>query len=109
MISMLAKGLGKTDLKLNRLTLVTLKYKEDASITHNYGRGRKFTDCIWINPDLTKVERDALYIQRVQKQQNCKVNPTEKDADPERENILNTTQKPNHSSQTDAKNLWKKM
>ena len=50
-----------------KLLLVTLKYEADASSFHNNGFGRKLTDTIWINPDLTRQERDVQYQQRVQR------------------------------------------
>ena len=44
-----------------RLILVTLRYEQDALYFHNSGFGRKYGENCWINPDLTKAERDARY------------------------------------------------
>ena len=44
-----------------RLILATLCYEQDALYFHNSGYGRKYGDNCWINPDLTKAERDARY------------------------------------------------
>ena len=40
---------------------VVRKYQDDAEMLHNCGLGREIYDNIWINPDLTKMERDAKY------------------------------------------------
>ena len=61
-----------------RLLLVSLKYESDAAFLHNNGYGRKVT-CVnddsmhaWINPDLTRAERDAQYELRVQRRKKMK-------------------------------------
>ena len=48
----------------NRLVLIVLKKEDCAAELHNFGRGRKLDNGIWINPDLTRTERDAKYLER---------------------------------------------
>ena len=52
---------GTTNHDRPRLILATLRYEQDALYFHNSGYGRKYGDNCWINPDLTKAERDARY------------------------------------------------
>ena len=58
------KRLGMKKPDHTRLVLVIFKREEDAMYFHNWGRGRKLTDGIWVNPDLTRTERDAMYQRR---------------------------------------------
>ena len=58
-----------------RNVLITLRYEGDAVYAHNTGRGRKIVmdsqtgKAVWINPDLTKLERDARLNARKERQQ----------------------------------------
>ena len=58
-----AKRLGRFDpQKKKRVVLVSLKYEDDAFWAHNQGKGykaRNFTN-VYVNPDRTRAERDAL-------------------------------------------------
>ena len=61
--------LGKPEAGKNRLILVTLRHEEDAKYLHNYKYGRKVeledgSGHLWINADLTKMERDTAYERR---------------------------------------------
>lgn len=47
-----------------RLVLLIFKREEDAMYFHNWGRGRKLNGGIWVNPDLTRTEREAMYQRR---------------------------------------------
>ena len=55
-----------------RPILIIFRNESDALQYHNYGRGRKVfrNRNIWINPDLTRTEREALYLQREKRKQN---------------------------------------
>ncbi|NQY00908.1 MAG: hypothetical protein HRT70_07225 [Flavobacteriaceae bacterium] len=53
-----------------RLTLVSLRYKADAVLLHNNGKGFMVNRSTWINPDLTKAERDDLYKTRLARRAN---------------------------------------
>ena len=44
-----------------------MKYQDDAEMLHNWGLGRKIENNIWINPDLTEIEREAKYQLRKQR------------------------------------------
>ena len=52
----------------NRLTLVVFKREQVAAEFHNFGRGRKLGNT-WVNPDLTRTEREARYQSRVERRQ----------------------------------------
>ena len=52
------------------LLRVILKYHDDALWFYRNGNGRRVQPGIWINPDLTKQERDAKYIARVKQRLN---------------------------------------
>ena len=60
-----AKRLGKYTEDKMRPVLVTLKYEEDATFAHNNGKGFNCGNGIWINQDMTRTEREALYNERV--------------------------------------------
>ena len=70
----LREGLTKEDiLSCNRLgkkgekpraILCVMRREDDAVFFTNNGKGRKFTGDVWVNPDLTRTERDALYEKR---------------------------------------------
>ena len=61
---------GETDVDQRpRLLLVTLRYEQDALYFHNSGFGRKYGENCWLNPDLTKAERDARYKFRCEKRE----------------------------------------
>ena len=47
-----------------RPVLVVFKSEGDAQYFHNWGRGRKLRGKMWVNPDLTRTERDADYRKR---------------------------------------------
>ena len=55
-----------------RNVLLTLRYDGDALYAHNTGNGRKIVldsgKAVWINPDLTRLERDARLKTRQEKQ-----------------------------------------
>ena len=63
---LIVKRMGQNSTK-PRLLHVVLKYEIDATTFHNGGAGRKIDDRIWINPDLTRTERDILYQKHVQR------------------------------------------
>jgi hypothetical protein len=63
------KRLGEKKPGKNRLVLIVLKKEDCAAELHNFGRGRKLDDGIWINPDLTRTERDAKFQERVKRRQ----------------------------------------
>ena len=58
------KRLGERKPNQNRFVLVVFKSEQDAMYFHNYGRGRKLGQGVWVNPDLTKTERDNLWAKR---------------------------------------------
>lgn len=62
--------LGKKGAK-PRVILVVMRKEDDAVYFTNNGRGRRYylgdRDYIWVNPDLTRTEREALYKKRVDK------------------------------------------
>ena len=58
------RRLGKLETGKNRLILVVLKREDWAVDFHNFGRGRKYDDNVWVNPDLTKTEREAQFLAR---------------------------------------------
>ena len=63
------KRLGEKKVGHNRFILVVFKTEQDALYFHNYGRGRNLEEGVWVNPDLTKTERDALYEKRKQRRE----------------------------------------
>ena len=63
-----------------RLIFVTLKYEEDARWAHRNGRGYNVEGDIWINPDLTKTERDALWEERKAKKASTSQNDRQNSA-----------------------------
>ena len=56
----------------SRMILVTLRNENDAVFFHRNGYGRKLSENIWLNADLTKDEREAKYKLRVQKREKAK-------------------------------------
>ena len=58
------KRLGEKKPNKTRLILVVLKKEDCAVELHNFGRGRKLANGVWINPDLTRTERDAKFLAR---------------------------------------------
>ena len=58
------KRLGEKKATSRRPILVVFKSEEAAQFYHNYGRGRNASDGIWINPDLTRTERNAMFEKR---------------------------------------------
>ena len=60
-----ARRLGKKGLR-PRMIHVVLRKEDDAIFFTNNGRGRRFND-VWVNPDLTRAEREALYQKRVER------------------------------------------
>ena len=58
------KRLGEKKAGLKRPILVVFKSEEAAQFFHNYSRGRNVARNIWVNPDLTRTERDALWAKR---------------------------------------------
>ena len=64
-----------------RMIIVTLKFESDATSFHNNGIGRKIEDSnIWVNPDLTRTERDVLYRKRVQRRRSKAANIDKREA-----------------------------
>ena len=59
-----AKRLGEEKRGTNRLVLVIFKREDVAADFHNYGRGRNIEGEVWVNPDLTRTEREARYQER---------------------------------------------
>ena len=53
----------------SRMIMVTLRNENDAVFFHGNGSGRKVSERIWLNADLTKDEREAKYKLRVQKRE----------------------------------------
>jgi hypothetical protein len=58
------KRLGLKKEESKRPILVVFKSEETAQFFHNYGTGWKVTASVWVNPDLTRTERDAQYKKR---------------------------------------------
>ena len=58
------KRLGEKKVGKSRFILIVFKSEEAALYYHNYGRGRKVEGNIWVNPDLTRTERDAMFKKR---------------------------------------------
>ena len=58
------KRLGELKPGANRLVLVILKREDVAADFHNYGRGRNIEGDVWVNPDLTRTEREARFQMR---------------------------------------------
>ena len=56
--------LGKKEEGKNRLILIVCKREDMAAEFHNFGRGRKLPNNVWINQDMTKTEREAKYHMR---------------------------------------------
>ena len=64
------KRIGRIDITephVGRLVHVIMKYQDDAEMLHNWGLGRKIENNIWINLDLTEIEREAKYQLRKQR------------------------------------------
>lgn len=59
-----SKRLGQRKPGNTRIVLVVFKTEENASYFHNWGRGRKLRGNMWVNPDLTRTEREAQYQSR---------------------------------------------
>ena len=58
------KRLGELKPGANRLVLVIFKREDVAADFHNYGRGRNIEGDVWVNPDLTRTEREARFQMR---------------------------------------------
>ena len=73
-------GLPNSKSGRSRLVLVIMRYKQDALKLHNWGVGTKINAKapIWINPDLTKTERDVRFRLQLKKQNAKKVNEEKK-------------------------------
>ena len=79
----LAKRLGVFTDGKRRNVMITLRYQGDAEFVHNHERGRKIIvseshqlqdqigDEIWMNADLTKLQREANYNMRVEKRKKA--------------------------------------
>ena len=63
------KRLGEKKTGTNRLILVVLKREDWAAEFHNFGRGRKLDNNVWVNPDLTRTEREAQFKAREKKRE----------------------------------------
>ena len=63
------RRLGKPGEK-PRVILCVMRKEDDAVFFTNNGRGRKFAGDIWVNPDLTRTEREAMYLKRKEKKDN---------------------------------------
>ena len=66
------KRLGKKETGTNRIILVRFKKEDVAAGFHNYGRGRHLGNNKWVNPDLTRTEREAKYRMRKEKEKKKK-------------------------------------
>ena len=78
------KRLGEKKPRGKRLILIVFKNEEAARHFHNYGRGREVSDKVWVNPDLTRTERDAMYAQRQERKEKRKNRPPVR-GDPQRD------------------------
>ena len=71
LLSCLRLGRPNLNENQNRLVLARLPLQCDAEYMHRYGKGRclelKEVGKIWINPDLSKSESEALYLNRVKR------------------------------------------
>ena len=85
--SKIGEGLTRDDiLSCNRLgkpgersraILCVLRKEDDAVYLSNNGKGRKFPGGVWINPDLTRAERDVLFEKReARRERNSKKTAT---------------------------------
>ena len=72
------KRLGEKQEGKRRLILVVFKREDWAAEFHNFGRGRKLDNDVWVNPDLTRTERDAKYQERKKRQEAKKKRDDEK-------------------------------
>ena len=68
------KRLGVKKTGENRLILVVFKREQMAAEFHNFGRGRKIGNT-WVNPDLTRTEREAKYQMRVERRRKLEDRP----------------------------------
>ena len=50
-----------------RAILCVMLREDDAVYFSNNGKGRRFTNNVWVNPDLTRAERDVLFHKREEK------------------------------------------
>ena len=63
------KRLGVRKPTSKRPILVVFKTEDAAQFFHNYGMGRKVSDRTWINPDLTRTQRNAQFEKRQAKRE----------------------------------------
>ena len=71
-----SKRLGKRRDR-SRAILCILYKEDDVVFFTNDGKGRKFPGEIWVNPDLTRTEREALYQRRMEKRSGRRRNNAE--------------------------------
>ena len=60
-----------------RAILCVLLREDDAVFFSNDGKGRKFPGEVWVNPDLTRTERDVLYQKRMERRTGNRRNTTD--------------------------------
>ena len=68
---------SKRDKPGGRYVLVTLRYEDDANWVTNNGKGFKVGNGIWINPDRTRAERDAL-AEKIKSKKTAETEETER-------------------------------
>ena len=73
------KRLGEKKQGQKRFVLVVFKREEDAQYFHNWGRGRNLGGNKWVNPDLTRTERDALFKKRDERRKKGRSSEVEQD------------------------------
>ena len=59
--------------------LAVFKREEDAQYFHNWGRGRDLGGNKWVNPDLTRTERDALFKKRDERRKKGRSSEADQD------------------------------
>lgn len=70
------KRLGEKKVGVSRFILVVFKSEEAALYYHNYGRGRNVAENIWVNPDLTRTEREAMFKKRDERRKRSRQHHT---------------------------------
>ena len=64
-----------------RIVLAVMRREDDAVYFHNDGRGRRYYlqdySVVWVNPDLTRNEREAMYQERLAKRSRAEAEPTQ--------------------------------
>lgn len=72
------KRLGEKKPRKRRPILAVFKSEEVAQHFHNYGRGRKVMELVgcWVNPDLTRTEREAMFKKREERRERLRTRPS---------------------------------